>query len=321
MSRRSVAALLTAGAAGRPGRLHQHRSAGRARPAGGASGAAAARRPDHGAGGRHRLRGQRRRGPRRHDHVQHHQRRQQGHRVLPLRQGDRIMGEVENIGPGLTRQLIVEVPDGGTYTTACKPGMVGDGIRAPFTVTGAAAAARSTRTPSSPRPPPATSATRPRRSRRWSPKTRSSSTRSRPATSSRPRRCSRSRAPTGSGSSPSRSRSATSTPRSTAATTASPASSSPATTASRRTCGQDGLQPDSDQIADQLHGRHQGPADARGHGRADPACSWPTAPRSCSTRSPPARSPARRTATRTPTCGTSRPTSRARRPRSPRCAR
>jgi iron uptake system component EfeO len=53
--------------------------------------------------------------------------------------GDRIMGEIENVGPGLTRQLIVEVPDGGTYTTACKPGMVGDGIRAPFTVTGAAA--------------------------------------------------------------------------------------------------------------------------------------------------------------------------------------
>jgi iron uptake system component EfeO len=52
--------------------------------------------------------------------------------------GDRIMGEVENIGPGLTRQLIVEVPDGGTYTTACKPGMVGNGIRAPFTVTGSA---------------------------------------------------------------------------------------------------------------------------------------------------------------------------------------
>jgi iron uptake system component EfeO len=52
--------------------------------------------------------------------------------------GDRIMGEVENIGPGLTRRLIVEVPDGGAYTTACKPGMVGDGIRAPFTVTGQA---------------------------------------------------------------------------------------------------------------------------------------------------------------------------------------
>ena len=52
--------------------------------------------------------------------------------------GGRIMGEVENIGPGLTRDLIVEVPDGGSYTTACKPGMVGDGIQAPFTVTGSA---------------------------------------------------------------------------------------------------------------------------------------------------------------------------------------
>lgn len=52
--------------------------------------------------------------------------------------GDRIVGEVENIGPRLTRKLVVEVPDGGTYTTACKPGMVGDGIRAPFTVTGQA---------------------------------------------------------------------------------------------------------------------------------------------------------------------------------------
>ncbi|MBW0102159.1 iron uptake system protein EfeO [Pseudonocardia sp. KRD291] len=51
-------------------------------------------------------------------------------------EGDRIMGEVENIGAGLSRNLIVEVPDGGTYTTACKPGMVGDGVRAPFTVTG-----------------------------------------------------------------------------------------------------------------------------------------------------------------------------------------
>jgi iron uptake system component EfeO len=50
--------------------------------------------------------------------------------------GDRILGEVENVGPGLTRQLIVEVPQGGQYTTACKPGMVGDGIRGPFTITG-----------------------------------------------------------------------------------------------------------------------------------------------------------------------------------------
>src|SRR3954468_23643038 len=60
--------------------------------------------------------------------------------------GDRIMGEVENIGPGLTRQLIVEVPDGGTYTPACKPGMIGDGIRAPFNVTGDAARSVDTNT-------------------------------------------------------------------------------------------------------------------------------------------------------------------------------
>ncbi|BBF99788.1 MULTISPECIES: iron uptake system protein EfeO [Pseudonocardia] len=58
--------------------------------------------------------------------------------------GDRIMGEVENIGPGLSRDLIVEVPDGGGYTTACKPGMSGDGIRAPFTVTGNAQRATDT---------------------------------------------------------------------------------------------------------------------------------------------------------------------------------
>ncbi|MCZ4076433.1 cupredoxin domain-containing protein [Rhodococcus sp. H36-A4] len=51
-------------------------------------------------------------------------------------EGDRVMGEVENIGPGLTRQLIVALPDPGTYQTACKAGMVGDGIRADFVVSG-----------------------------------------------------------------------------------------------------------------------------------------------------------------------------------------
>ncbi len=48
--------------------------------------------------------------------------------------GSRVVGEVEDIGPGLTRDLVVEV-EAGDYLTACKPGMVGDGIRAPFTVT------------------------------------------------------------------------------------------------------------------------------------------------------------------------------------------
>ena len=51
-------------------------------------------------------------------------------------EGDRIMGEVENITPGLTRRLIVEVSEGGKYQTACKPGMQGKGIRDEFTVTG-----------------------------------------------------------------------------------------------------------------------------------------------------------------------------------------
>ena len=49
--------------------------------------------------------------------------------------GQRIIGEVENIGPAITRDLTV-VLQPGTYTTACKPGQTGDGIRADFTVTG-----------------------------------------------------------------------------------------------------------------------------------------------------------------------------------------
>jgi iron uptake system component EfeO len=53
--------------------------------------------------------------------------------------GDRVMGEVENVGPGLSREFRVELP-AGTYETACKPGMSGKGIRGPFTVTGSAPA-------------------------------------------------------------------------------------------------------------------------------------------------------------------------------------
>ena len=47
--------------------------------------------------------------------------------------GLRIVAEVENIGPGLTRDLVLSAP-AGSYVTACKPGMVGAGIRAPFVV-------------------------------------------------------------------------------------------------------------------------------------------------------------------------------------------
>ena len=52
-------------------------------------------------------------------------------------EGDRIMGEVENIAPGVARTLLVELP-AGDYQAACKPGMVGDGIRNALTVTGEA---------------------------------------------------------------------------------------------------------------------------------------------------------------------------------------
>ncbi|WP_019925342.1 iron uptake system protein EfeO [Nocardia sp. BMG111209] len=50
--------------------------------------------------------------------------------------GNRVLGEVENIAPGVTGKLIVEITDPGTYETACKPGMVGNGIRHTFEVTG-----------------------------------------------------------------------------------------------------------------------------------------------------------------------------------------
>jgi iron uptake system component EfeO len=48
--------------------------------------------------------------------------------------GRRIVSEVENIGPGLSREMTVSAA-AGSYLTACKPGMTGDGIRAKFTVT------------------------------------------------------------------------------------------------------------------------------------------------------------------------------------------
>jgi iron uptake system component EfeO len=48
--------------------------------------------------------------------------------------GKRIVGEVENIGPGLQGKLTVTAGE-GAYLTACKPGMSGNGIRSAFTVT------------------------------------------------------------------------------------------------------------------------------------------------------------------------------------------
>jgi len=48
--------------------------------------------------------------------------------------GLRIVGEIENVGPGLSRDLVVRAAP-GKYVTACKPGMTGKGLRDDFTVT------------------------------------------------------------------------------------------------------------------------------------------------------------------------------------------
>ena len=47
----------------------------------------------------------------------------------------RIMGERENIGPGTSQTLEVDLA-AGDYEVACKPGMTGDGIRTALSVTG-----------------------------------------------------------------------------------------------------------------------------------------------------------------------------------------
>ncbi|HUR51034.1 MAG TPA: cupredoxin domain-containing protein [Mycobacteriales bacterium] len=50
---------------------------------------------------------------------------------------DKIVGEVENIAPGTSREFDVEV-GGGEYEIACKPGQKGDGIRTEIEVSGEA---------------------------------------------------------------------------------------------------------------------------------------------------------------------------------------
>ena len=55
-------------------------------------------------------------------------------------EGDRVVGEVENVAPGTSRALTVQLA-AGSYQVACKPGMRGSGIRQALTVAGAAAPA------------------------------------------------------------------------------------------------------------------------------------------------------------------------------------
>jgi hypothetical protein len=47
----------------------------------------------------------------------------------------KVVSEVENIGPGTSRDMNVDL-SAGEYEIACKPGQTGDGIRTPVTVTG-----------------------------------------------------------------------------------------------------------------------------------------------------------------------------------------
>ncbi|MBI1376363.1 MAG: PbrT family lead (Pb2+) uptake porter [Frankiales bacterium] len=49
--------------------------------------------------------------------------------------GFQLLGEVESIGPGLSRDVVVQAAP-GAYTLACKPGGATDSIRTPFAVTG-----------------------------------------------------------------------------------------------------------------------------------------------------------------------------------------
>ncbi|MGH3714351.1 MAG: iron uptake system protein EfeO [Micromonosporaceae bacterium] len=49
--------------------------------------------------------------------------------------GEKVVSEAENIKPGDTRDLTVDLA-AGAYEGACKPGMKGEGIRTAFTVTG-----------------------------------------------------------------------------------------------------------------------------------------------------------------------------------------
>ena len=56
-----------------------------------------------------------------------------------LRENDDIVGEVENVGPGTSRTLTVDL-SAGEYRARCKPGQEGDGITTEFTVSGSGGA-------------------------------------------------------------------------------------------------------------------------------------------------------------------------------------
>jgi len=66
--------------------------------------------------------------------------------IYVLRPDGSAVAERENVGPGLTVTLTVELAP-GSYSVRCRPGMVGKGVLAPLTVTGVAASASPSRDP------------------------------------------------------------------------------------------------------------------------------------------------------------------------------
>ncbi len=55
--------------------------------------------------------------------------------VYVYAEGDRVVTERENIGPGTRADMTVDLA-AGTYEVACKPGQTGDGIRTTISVRG-----------------------------------------------------------------------------------------------------------------------------------------------------------------------------------------
>ncbi|MGI8793927.1 MAG: cupredoxin domain-containing protein [Acidimicrobiales bacterium] len=58
--------------------------------------------------------------------------------------GDRVINEVENVGPGTSRTMTVDLP-AGTYDLGCKPGQSGPFIREAITITGQGGEEQSTK--------------------------------------------------------------------------------------------------------------------------------------------------------------------------------
>ena len=61
-------------------------------------------------------------------------------------EGDKVISEVENVGPGTSRKLTVDLA-AGSYQLGCKPGQTGDGIRADIAVTGTGGKSQATDEP------------------------------------------------------------------------------------------------------------------------------------------------------------------------------